>query len=279
MYSAFEMSCRRRSEPVKRMVACGLLAMSASIAHATVLRVCAEPHNLPFSDVAGNGFENRIAELVAKDLGRQLRYVWVTQGHGFLRKTLDAKLCDMIVGWPERADGVLTTGAYYRAGYRFVFRSDRVSALASYDDPQLRALRVGVPIVGDDAAQSPPAAALSRRRIVDNVRGFPVFGATPASERMAAALADGTIDVAVLWAPQAAFVVRQSTVTLGSSDARDPGTAPPDFAMAMAVRETDTDLRASLDAIRERDKAKLDQILSGFGVLTAAPVATAGGRS
>ena len=141
----------------------------------SVLRVCADPNNLPFSNEKREGFENRIAELVAREMHAELRYTWWAQRRGYIRNSLRAGLCDVFIGMPTGLDMVLTTRPYYRSTYAFVTKRSgpRVS---SFDDPQLKRLRVGVQIIGDDFANAPPGQALSNRGIIRNVRGYTVLG-------------------------------------------------------------------------------------------------------
>jgi mxaJ protein len=231
------------------------------------LRVCADPDNAPFSTRDERGFENRIAALVARELGTDVRYYWWPQRRGFLRNTLQAGVCDVVVGVPAAATDLLTTPAYYRAGYVFVYRPERVGRIDSYDDPRLRALRIGVPLVGNDMAATPPGAALAHRGLVDNVVGYPPLGSTPVAERMIAALADGTLDVALLWAPQATYFAHRQELELALAPARDPaGIAPAEFAMAMGVRRDDAALRDALAAALERLRPRVGEILRDYGL-------------
>jgi mxaJ protein len=126
------------------------------------LRVCADPNNLPFSNDKGEGFENKIVELIARDLGATVVYTWWAQRRGFVRNTLRAQECDL---WPGIASGiemVVATRPYYRSTYVFVTRSDRHLDISSFDDPRLRTLTIGVQMVGN-AMNTPPAHALARR--------------------------------------------------------------------------------------------------------------------
>ncbi|HMH55230.1 MAG TPA: transporter substrate-binding domain-containing protein, partial [Gemmatimonadales bacterium] len=140
------------------------------------LRVCADPNNLPFSNQRREGFENRLADLIAGELGDTVRYTWQPQRRGFLRNTLNANACDVVMGMPLGSDRVLTTRPYYRSSYVFVSRKDRHLRVRSLDDPVLRKLRIGVQLVGDDYANTPPVHALSRRGIVKNLVGYSVLG-------------------------------------------------------------------------------------------------------
>jgi mxaJ protein len=236
----------------------------------TPLRVCADPDNPPFSREDQSGFENRIAALVARALDADVRYYWWPQRRGFVRNTLDAGVCDVIVGIPAGSAGVLTTAPYYRAGYVFAYRAERVPMLRSFDDPRLVRLRIGVPLVGNDMAASPPGAALARRGIVDNVIGYPPLGSTPVAQRMLDALADGTIDVALLWAPQAGYFAARAPFEVTLAPAYDPrGAAPAAFPMAMAVRKDDAALRDTLDAALTRIHPQIEAVLREYAGPTA----------
>jgi mxaJ protein len=253
--------------------AAALAALPGAVANGP-LRVCADPDNAPFSRADGSGFENRIARLVADSLGVAVEYYWWPQRRGFVRNTLDANVCDVVVGIPQGTPGLLTTAAYYRAGYVFAWRADRIDALRSFDDPRLRGWRIGVPLVGNDMAASPPGAALARRGLVDNVIGYPPLGRTPVAERMMAALADGTLDVALLWAPQAAWFARQQMVEVRLAPAYDPrGVAPQAFAMSMGVRGNDAALRTTLERALEALHPQVEAVLRDYGI----PIDAAGG--
>src|SRR6185437_16735276 len=150
-------------------------AQPASVAAGT-LRVCADPNNLPFSNRAQQGFENRIADLIGHELGEPVTYDWWAQRRGFARNTLNADECDLVVGTVAGMEMLATTRPYYRSTYVFVTRRDRHLDIRSLDDPRLRHLRIGVQLIGDDFSNTPPAHALARRGIVQNVRGYPVQG-------------------------------------------------------------------------------------------------------
>jgi ABC-type amino acid transport substrate-binding protein len=139
-----------------------ILACSSKPAATRELRVCADPNNLPFSNQRQEGFENRLADLIAGELRATVRYTWHPQRRGFLRSTLGAHACDVVMGIPHGAERVLTTMPYYRSTYVFVYRKDRNLHIQSLDDMALRKLRIGVQLVGDDYANTPPVHALSR---------------------------------------------------------------------------------------------------------------------
>ena len=230
------------------------------------LRVCADPDNLPFSDASGNGFENRIARLVAEEMGAELRYEWLPLRRGFVRKTIDVGLCDVFIGVPREFERVLVTRSYYRSSYVFV-DGPRAHGIDGFDDGRLASLTIGVQLVGNDLAATPPGHALAATRNVENVRGFTIYGEGPVAQRMVAAVASGEIDAALIWGPQAGYFARQATLEMHA--ARPPfGLAgvPFEFDIAMGVRRSDRALRDELDAIIEHRRADIDAILAAYSV-------------
>jgi quinoprotein dehydrogenase-associated probable ABC transporter substrate-binding protein len=172
------------------------------------LRVCADPNNLPFSNEAQQGFENRIATLIATDLGVPLRYTWWPERRGFVRNTLKARLCDVVMEVPAAYELTERTAPYYRSTYVFVTRADRHLTIRSFDDPALRHLRIGIHMMGDDYANSPAAIALARRGLAGQVVPFMIYGdyskPDPPAE-IIRAVANDSIDVAVAWGPLAGY--------------------------------------------------------------------------
>ena len=234
----------------------------------STLRVCADPDNLPYSRIDETGFENRIARLVADDLHLALRYAWQPQIRGVARKSFGEDVCDVLIGVPIGFERVLTTRPYYRSGYVFVTRTDRASALRSFDDPRLPSLAIGVQLIGDDLAATPPGHALARHRAVERVVGYPVYGEGPAAARAIADLAAGRLDAALLWGPQAGYFAARSAVPMQLAAARAPAdlAMPFEFAIAMAVRPGNAALRQRLDAVIEHRRADIDAILDAYQV-------------
>jgi mxaJ protein len=246
------------------------LVASATASDTPALRVCADPNNLPFSDRAGGGLEDALARLVAESLHWHVEHVFWPQRRGFLRNTLKAGKCDVVMGVPHDLEGVATTRPYYRSTYVFVTRSSVTPGLHSLADPRLRTMRIGVPVVGDDYANPPPVHALSRRGIVDNVRGFSVFGdyrrASPPLE-LIRAVSDGRIDVALAWGPLAGFVARQDqALRLAPITPSHDGPYPFVFDIAMGVREGDQELRRQLDSVLQAERARVKELLHAYGV-------------
>lgn len=235
-------------------------------------RVCADPNNLPFSNRRGEGFENRLAELFARDLGTRVHYEWMPQQRGFVRKTLNAGTCDIIMGVPAHYDPVLTTSPYYRSTYVFVYRAHRGPRVTSLDDPVLRHVRIGIHVVGDDYANPPPAQALAARGIIDNVVGYPIVGdyAKPnPPARLIEGVARGDVDVAIVWGPFAGYFAKRSPVRLAVVPVRpseDLSGQPFAFDIALGVRHGDAALAARLDSLLVRERPVVQRILARYGV-------------
>jgi len=265
------MSSRCRDLP--RLCAAILLAGMALWSHASEpvereLRVCADPDHLPYSHRNESGFENRIAELLAAELGTHLRYAWQELRRGFVRKTLGAGLCDVLVGVPADFERVLTTRPYYRSSFVFVQRADD-AAVRSFADPRLKAARVGIQLVNDDLDATPPGYALARSGVVDNVVGYNVYGERPAAERMIAALAARELDVALVWGPQAGYFARRAPAPLAVATAHAPAELDVprfEFDIAVGVRRGNRALRDALDAALGRAQGRIDAILASYDV-------------
>jgi quinoprotein dehydrogenase-associated probable ABC transporter substrate-binding protein len=239
---------------------------------AGVLRVCADPNNLPFSNDRGEGFENKIAELLARDLNERVEYTWWAQRRGFFRNTLKSGVCDVVIGVPSGFEMALTTKPYYRSTYVFLYRKDRGLKVNSLDDPILKTVRIGVQMIGDDFSNAPPAHALSRRNIIQNVRGYTLYGDYSQHDppaRIVDAVAKGDVDVAVVWGPLAGYFAKQSRVPLEVvpvSPQIDQPFMPFVFDISMGVRRGDQDLKDQVEQVMERRRGEINRILEEYRV-------------
>src|SRR3954454_13969198 len=232
-------------------LAIALVISVSGPAGAREIRVCNDPNNLPFSNRQGEGFENKIVDLIAHELGATVQYTWWPQRRGFIRNTLKAGLCDLIPGTVSGVKTIGTTVPYYRSTYAFVTRAD-APKVASLDDPVLRKLRIGVHLIGDDVFNVPPAHALARRGIIENVRGFSIYGDyrqdnPPA--RLIEAVGAGEIDVAIAWGPLAGFFAARHDPALrvkAVQPTRDEG-FPMTFPIAMGVSRQDETLKREIE--------------------------------
>lgn len=236
------------------------------------LRICADPNALPYSNQQGQGFENELGLMIANDLGMSVSYTWLEQREAFFDKTLNAGLCDVVMGVPAGMSGVGTTRPYYRSGYVFVSRRDRNSDIHSLDDPRLRALHIGVSTLGDSDGEVPPVHALVTRGIVRNLVSYNIVGAleeaNPAS-RLVTAVARGDVDLAVAWGPIAGYFARNSpealNVVLIDDDRQNPA-LPFAFDISMGVRKGDRALKQLLDAELDKRRFGIDHLLERFGI-------------
>jgi mxaJ protein len=256
---------------VTAMVA-ALAAAAYSTAPRRTLRVCADPNNLPFSNERGEGFENKLAELVADAMHADLAYTWFAQRRGFVRHTLRAGLCDVIMGIPTSFELARATRPYYRSSYVFVYVAGRGFEIRSLDDAILERLRIGVHIIGDDYANVPPAHALAARGIVKNVTGYSIYGnyaeADPPA-RLIDAVAKGDIDVAIAWGPLAGYAARKGTKRLRLvpvSPEIDLPFRPFVYDISLGVRHEDAALQEELDRILIRNADRIDTLLDRFSV-------------
>jgi mxaJ protein len=236
------------------------------------LAVCADPANLPFSNRNERGFENRIIAIVAQELGARVSYVWWAQRRGAVRETLNAGRCDVIPGVASNLDMLATTRPYYRSTYVFVTRAADRLELSGFDDERLRTLAIGVQLIGDDASNTPPAHALARRGVVDNVRGYMVYGDYARDAPPPAIVEDvakGVLDVAAVWGPVAGyFAPRQQPrlVLQPVPPASDEPALPMTFSVSMGVRRGDRKLLRELNAALERRRDDIREVLESYGV-------------
>ena len=260
---------------MRRSLALLALSLSAATAAANegprTLVVCADPNNLPFSNRARNGFENKIIELVAKDLGAKINYVWWAQRRGYVRNTLNNSKCD---AWPGVATGVqvaATTRPYYRSTYVFVTRADANLAQLTLDDPRLRSVKIGVQMIGNDAMNTPPAHAIASRGIIDNVRGYMVYGNYDKANPSAAiidAVARREITVGLVWGPLAGYYAHASKIPLhieAVTPAGDPRW-PMTFDISIGVRLNNRPLIERINSILAHERPQIDAILNSYHV-------------
>ena len=237
-----------------------------------VLRVCSDPNNLPFSNEKQEGFENKIAELIARDMKLKVEYTWWAQRRGFVRNTLRSELCDLIVGMPSSSELALTTVPYYRSTYVFLWRKDRSINIHSFDDAALHNLKIGVQMIGDDFANTPPAHALTKRNVIQNVKAYSVYGdySQPnPTARVVEAVAKREVDVAVVWGPTAGFFIKHERLPLTLvpvSPQIDLPYLPFVYDISMGVRRGDDAFKEQLERILQTRRAEIDKILDEYGV-------------
>lgn len=249
-----------------------LSAACVQSAIAVQLRICADPNNLPYSNEKQQGFENRIAELIAKNLGEKAAYYWYPQRSAFFNKTLESGFCDVVMGVPSGMVGIAVTQPYYRSAYVFITRSDSHLNIASLDDARLRTLTIGVHIFGDQNDSSPPVDALIRRGIVHNLVGFSIFGhldETNPPADLIRAVENRKVDIAIAWGPLAGNFSRHSPVPLEITPVPDDPSNPKlpfHFDIGIGVRKTDHALEQKLNSELVRLQPQIERILRDYGI-------------
>lgn len=234
--------------------------------HVNPLRVCGDPNNLPFSNKQSEGFENKIAQVIAKELKIELTYFWWPHQQGLVRRALKPGLCDVMISIPQGWDRVLWTKPYYRSAYAFVYRKDRGFHISSLDDPILKRLKIGVYI------NSPPMEALANRDIRTNLVGYSLVNYGDQNERPDKIIRDlvaGEIDVVLDWGPMAGYFAKRlngstplEVVLLQGGEPRIPFT----FEFSMGVKEGNTALKAELEQAISKRHAEIRKILEEYGV-------------
>jgi mxaJ protein len=244
-----------------------LLALfSPSAANAAKpLRICADPDNLPFSDQNGRGFDNRVASLVAKDMGRKPVFVAARSRRGFLRERFNKNACDLLTGVPEGMRGVATTRPYYRSSYVFVTPAREHAQIASFRDPRLNGRRIGLQILEED--YTPPSLPLIRYGHAAQLVGFPSFGKE--SGEIMRAVADGRVSLAVVWGPVAGYFAAMQHLPLTLTPvapAADSSGIPFVYSIALAVHKNDAPLLEALNDSLARLGPRIQKILTSYHV-------------
>ena len=248
-------------------------AATAQEAARTELRVCADPSNLPFSNQAEEGFENRIAALFGDRLGLPVVYTWWPATIGFFRNTLRAYECDLVMGVTEGFELAATTAPYYRSTYVIVTRSDSGLDLQSLADPALHELWIGI------VANTPPVDLLVRHGLLDRVRPYQLMvdtrAETPARD-MIHDVANGTLDLAIAWGPIAGYYAKQQVPPLVVAPVADePGAPPMSFAISAAVRHREPEWKQQVESFLADNRVRIEAILRDYGVpLVADPDAS-----
>ncbi|GAB4368755.1 MAG: hypothetical protein Kow00114_28180 [Kiloniellaceae bacterium] len=239
-------------------------AATGEIVDVSKLRVCADPGNLPYSNDQGEGFENKIAELIAADLGVPLEYTWFPQTVGFVRQTLAAKRCDLIIGVATTNELMQNTNPYYRSGYVIVHRADLKLAEGRLDDPVFKELRLGL------QPRTPVATLAARHGLLAHAKSYKLIVDTrlekPARD-MVQDVASGEIDAALAWGPLAGYWVKELAPDLVLTPlAPDPGHERLDFRVSMGIRYNEPDWKHLLNNLLEQHKADIQAILLDYGV-------------
>jgi quinoprotein dehydrogenase-associated probable ABC transporter substrate-binding protein len=239
-------------------------AQTGELVDRSELKVCADPNNLPYSDEKKEGFENKIAELMGGELGLKVDYAWFPQVIGFVRNTLRARLCDLVMGTVAGDEIMQTTNPYYFTTYVMFYRSDKALAIEGAQDARLTGLRLGV------VAGTPPADLLVRHELMSHTKPYALTVDTRAespTHQMVQDVIDGTIDVGFLWGPIAGYYRKHDNLPLTMVPLKDePGAARMEYHIAMGVRANEPEWRRHINAAILKRQRDMTAILRDYGV-------------
>jgi quinoprotein dehydrogenase-associated probable ABC transporter substrate-binding protein len=234
-----------------------------------LLRVCADPANLPSSDSTGAGMENKLAELIARTWNSRLEYVWWAAPRGMMRM-LNGNYCDVAIQMPVLSDMAGVTKPYYRTSYVFVQRRDAAHRVTSLDDPALKQMKIGVHLFANDAENAPPAMALSAHGVVGNLVGFGTVyvGGQERPSDIIQAVVDGKVDLSIVWGPIAGYYAKQLGADLVLTPVADDTVSGIlfSYSMGMATRRRERDFRDSLQKFIDTRGAEIRAVLEQYGV-------------
>jgi quinoprotein dehydrogenase-associated probable ABC transporter substrate-binding protein len=236
--------------------------LSIELVDPNVLRVCADPHNMPFSNEKGEGFENKLAQLFADKLQKKLAYTYFPQATGFVRMTLGSHRCDVIIGFPQGDDLVQSTNPYYRTAYALVYKPGDLDGLDRLTDERLKQKRIGV------VAGTPPASYLAMQGLLARVKPYALVVDTridSSAEAMIKDLQAGDIDVGILWGPMAGYYARDAGLKVAPL-IKDKGGPQLSYRIAMGVRAADQNWKRQLSRLIQENQPEINKILIGFGV-------------
>jgi quinoprotein dehydrogenase-associated probable ABC transporter substrate-binding protein len=239
--------------------------LSIELVDPKVLRVCADPRNLPFSNEKGEGFENKLAELFAEKLQKKLDYMYFPQATGFVRMTLAAHRCDVIMGFPQGDELVQGTNPYYRTAYALVAKpGSGLEDVVSLGDNRLKGKRLGI------VAGTPPATNIAANGLMANAKPYPLMIDTRTDSSVGAMIKDltaGEIDAGVLWGPMAGYYAKQANpplhVTLLVKETSGPRLI---YRIGMGVRPADQNWKRLLNRLIQENQPAINKILLDFGV-------------
>ena len=244
---------------------CAAEGQRPDLVNRTALRVCADPANMPFSNDKNEGFENKIAEIVAAELKVQVEYTWFPQATGFIRQTLFAKRCDVVIGYAQGDELVLNTNHYYRSTYALLYRAGTgLDGVVSLADPRLKDRRIGV------IAGTPPANIMAQLGLIQRAKPYPLMvdrRHDSPGERMINDIRSGDIDAGVLWGPIAGyFAAKGGDKLLVVPLLKETGTPRMAYRITFGVRNLEDDWKRQLNVVIAKRQSDIDALLLQFGV-------------
>ena len=242
------------------------LGAAGELVDPDVLRVCADPSNMPFTDQSLGGFENKLADLVAAKTGRKsVAYTWFPSVTGFVRNTLRANRCDVIMGYAQGDELVQNTNAYYRSTYVLVYpKNSSLAGVETIEDARLSGKRIGV--VGG----TPPTTNMAAVKLMRTAKVYPLMVDTREAPSMAEVmikdLLAGEIDAAILWGPMAGYYARESKADLAVVPLAEATGSRMTYRITMGVRPSDQEWKRTLNLFIKDNQQEINKILLSYNV-------------
>lgn len=231
----------------------------------TALRVCSDPSNLPFSNRKKQGFENKIADIVADQLKEPVRYFWAPSGPGFVRNTLNSDLCDIVMGYTIGSEMVQSTNPYYRSTYVIVApKGSPLNGVETLDDPKLKDHRLGV------FAATPPVDVLLAKGLIGNTQVYPLIVDHRYDSPLNTMIGDiqgKKIDAAIVWGPLMGEAVKQSNGALVMTPLlKDVNRQDFSYRISFGIRHDEPDWKHKLEAVIRARSGDINKVLADFNV-------------
>nr|WP_145633750.1 substrate-binding domain-containing protein [Neorhizobium alkalisoli] len=243
------------------------LGAAGELVDPDILRVCADPSNMPFSDESGEGFEDKLAQMVAEGTGRKsVAYTWFPSVMGFVRNTLGANRCDIVMGYAQGDELVQNTNAYYRSAYVLIYKKGGdLAGVETLVDEKLKGKRLGV------VEGTPPTASMAKTRLLEKAKIYPLMIDTRAAPSMAEVMMRdiqaGVIDAAVVWGPMAGYYAARSDVEMTVVPLiHEKGGQRMIYRITMGVRPSDQNWKRTLNTFIKENQPKIDKLLLEYGV-------------
>jgi len=240
--------------------------LSIELVDPKVLRVCADPSNLPFSNDKGEGFENKLAELIAAKLGEELKYIWFSESSGYVPNAVGNEACDLVMGYAQGTGLIEDSNPYYRTSYVLIYRQDDkdLAGVDRLSDPRLKGKRIGL------FARTPPASILATNGLVANAKPFEVNAgdsATKAAETMIAEIASGKLDAGLLWGPVGGYYAQRASVPLTLIPLVKENAGPSTiYGITFGLRPNDPQWKHQINKLIAENEHDIDEILQGYNV-------------
>ena len=243
----------------------GTLAQTTDLVDRSALRVCSDPANLPFSNEKGEGFENRLADLIGKELGLPVVYTWFPQVTGFIRNTLRLRKCDLVMGYAQGHELVQNTNHYYRSVYVLLYRAEsELAGVDNLDDPRLKDKSIGI------VAGTPPATIMALNGLMGKAKPFHLVvdrRYTSPGEQMMTEISEGVLDAGILWGPIGGYYAKRSDVPIAVvplvKESKGPRMA---YRITMGLRPNEPEWKPQLNALISAHQQEINTILLDFGV-------------